>query len=124
MEENKDSEIARLKEQIETKSSLLEAINKMAAYREKEVDDLKSEIQHLKGVLKEAEDLRNELKSLQEKFNALKYYGRDVEMDSLKREVNHLRDYIDECYKYIGYKDKIKLEDDYFHLIINHRYKI
>lgn len=124
MVENKDSEIARLKEQIETKSSMLEAINKIAAYREKEVDDLKSEIQRLKGALKEAEDLRNELKSLQEKFNALKYYGRDIEIDVLKREVNQLRDYIDECYNYMGYKDKNKLEMDYFYLITNHRYKI
>jgi hypothetical protein len=78
----------------------------------------------LKGALKEAEDLRNELKSLQEKFNSLKYYGSDVEMDILKREVNHLRDYIDECYKYMGYKDRLKLERDYPYVIACHRYKI
>lgn len=124
MEENKDSEIARLKEQIETKSSMLVAINKIVAYREKEVDDLKSKIQHLKGALKEAEDLRSELKSLQEKFNALKYYGRDTEMELLKREVNHLKDYIDICYKHMKYNDIVKIEEYSCYLHTNDRYKL
>ena len=112
MEENEGIVIAKLKEQLDTKSSMLQAISKIVAYREKEIEDLNGKIAHLTGALKEADDLRKELKSLQEKFDSLKYYGRDIEMNALKREVNYLRDYIDTCYSYMAFKDVLKLEMD------------
>jgi cell shape-determining protein MreC len=124
MRENKDIVIAALKEQIETKSSMLQAISKIVAYREKEVEDLNCKIAHLTGALKEADDLRKELKSLQEKFNALKYYGRDTEVDALKREVNHLRDYIEACYSRMGFKDILELERKYYFDNTSKRYTI
>ena len=124
MEENKDMVIAKLKEQLETKSSMLQAISKIVAYLEKEVEDLNGKIAHLTGALKEADDLREELKSLQEKFNALKFYGRDTEMDALKREVNYLRDYIDACYSRMVFEDVLELEVKYCFDITSKRYTI
>lgn len=124
MEENKDSVIAELKKQVETKSCLLESMQNVLALKDKEIVNLEDRIKHLEGASQEVTDLRRSLKDLQVKFDNLKYYGRDTEMELLKREVNHLRDYIDICYKHMSFCDIAKIDNDSCYIHSSVRYKI
>ena len=124
MEENKEMVIAKLKEQLETKSSILQSISQIVAYQEKRIEELNNNMERLGIALKGVSDLEEELQSLRGKYDALKYHGRDIEVDALKREVNFLRDYIDECYSRMKYEDVLKLETKFCFVNTSDRYTI
>lgn len=124
MEENKDSVIAELKKQVETKSCLLESMKNVLVLNDKKIVSLEDRLRHLEGASQEAAESRRKLKDLQEKFDKLKYYGRDTDVEFLKREVNNLRDYIDICYKHMGYLDVLKIESDFCFIHSDVRYKL
>lgn len=126
MEEIKDKDyvIASLEKQLEEKIKLIDSINNLVSYKEKQINELRDYKELVEGKTKELSDLREELRSIKEKYEAFKYYGRDIEMLALKHEVNSLKDYISKCYRFMHFTDINKLEMDNCYYLDNKRYDV